>query len=78
MKSGALLLIGDRAAYWHQRGRAEAEAALACDDPRLAAIHVELATRCLKMAREEVQTPELEARQDRRWREPLPFTGGNR
>ena len=36
--------------YWHERVRAETRAALACDDPRIAAIHVELATRCLQMA----------------------------
>lgn len=38
--------------YWHERVRAEAKAALDCDDPRIAAIHVELATHCLRMAKQ--------------------------
>lgn len=46
----ALPPVGEWTAYWHQRVRAETRAALACDDPRIAALHVELATRCLRMA----------------------------
>ena len=46
----AATIAGDQRSYWHERVRAETRAALACEDPRIAALHVELATRCLKMA----------------------------
>jgi hypothetical protein len=36
--------------YWRARVLAETNAALSCEDARTAAIHVELATRCLRMA----------------------------
>lgn len=45
------------AAYWHARVIEETEAALACDDPLLAAIHVELATHCLKRAQSDPPAP---------------------
>jgi hypothetical protein len=36
--------------YWSERTLAETKAALNCDDPRIAALHVDLATRCLRKA----------------------------
>jgi hypothetical protein len=36
--------------YWRERVLAETRAALCCEDARTAAIHVELATRCLVMS----------------------------
>ena len=48
------------ASYWHQRVREEAEAALACEDARIAAIHVELATHCLRMARQQAPSAQSE------------------
>lgn len=38
--------------YWRDRVFAETRAALACKDARSAALHVELATRCLRMAQQ--------------------------
>lgn len=52
MSSSGSRSVGPDTSYWHQRGREEAHAALASDDPRIAAIHVELATHCLRMARQ--------------------------
>jgi hypothetical protein len=49
--------MGD-ASYWQERGRSEARTALACGDPHLAALHVELATRCLKMAQRKLTAGE--------------------
>lgn len=36
------------AGYWSSRARAETIAALRCDDPHIAALHVELATNCVR------------------------------
>lgn len=41
--------LAQDAAYWRRRVHAETRAALASRDPKVAAIHVELATRCLRM-----------------------------
>ena len=57
MSSSGSPSMGPNASYWHQRGREEADAAIASEDPRIAAIHVELATRCLLMARQEAPVP---------------------
>lgn len=43
----------NQASYWHARVFEETDAALASDDPLVAAIHVELATHCLKLAQQE-------------------------
>jgi hypothetical protein len=40
----------DNPSYWHRRAIAETQAALASADAHIAAIHVELATRCLRKA----------------------------
>lgn len=50
---GHAIPAGQHSGYWHARVLAETEAALACDDPHTAAIHVELATHCLKRAQQE-------------------------
>lgn len=34
--------------YWSRRAFSETKTALSCDDPRIAAIHVDLATRCVR------------------------------
>lgn len=39
--------------YWNGRAVAETRAALTCDDPRIAALHVDLATRCVRKIIEE-------------------------
>ena len=41
--------------YWSKRARAETMAALACDYPHLASLHVDLATRCVRKAIHERQ-----------------------
>lgn len=50
MSSAEAALAGDHTTYWHERVRAETRAALACDDAHIAALHVEMATHCLRMA----------------------------
>jgi hypothetical protein len=34
--------------YWSRRAFSETKTALKCDDPKIAAIHVDLATRCVR------------------------------
>jgi hypothetical protein len=36
--------------YWNRRALVETKAALRCDDPHIAALHVDLATRCVRQA----------------------------
>lgn len=36
--------------YWHRRALGETTAALRSDDPHVAALHVELATKCVRNA----------------------------
>jgi len=36
--------------YWNERALRETRAALRSDDPRVAALHVDLATRCVRNA----------------------------
>lgn len=36
--------------YWNRRALAETKAALRCDDPHVASLHVDLATRCVRKA----------------------------
>lgn len=36
--------------YWNRRAVAETRHALGCNDPRIAALHVDLATRCVRQA----------------------------
>ena len=39
--------------YWNQRALAETKAALGCDDPHIASLHVDLATRCVRKVLDE-------------------------
>ena len=34
--------------YWNRRAFAETKAALGCEDARIAALHVDMATRCVR------------------------------
>lgn len=36
--------------YWNRRALAETKAALSCDDAHIAALHVDIATRCVRQA----------------------------
>lgn len=36
--------------YWNRRAVAETRAALGCNDPHIAALHVDIATRCVRQA----------------------------
>lgn len=36
--------------YWNRRALAETKAALRCDDARVASLHVDLATRCVRQS----------------------------
>ena len=45
--------------YWNQRTFAEMKAALSCDDPRIASLHVDFATRYLRKALAEREQPEV-------------------
>lgn len=36
--------------YWNRRAVAETRAALTCNDPHIAALHVDIATRCVRQA----------------------------
>ena len=47
--------------YWNRRAVAETRAALTCNDPHIAALHVDIATRCVRQAlaeRERSEEPE--------------------
>lgn len=44
--------------YWNRRALIETRAALRCDDPHIAALHVDLATRCVRNALAERERPE--------------------
>ena len=46
--------------YWHDRALRETTAALRSDDPHVAALHVELATRCVRNALAEREREEQE------------------
>ena len=36
--------------YWNRRALTETRAALTCNDPHIAALHVDIATRCVRQA----------------------------
>lgn len=48
--------------YWNRRALAETKAALRCDDARVASLHVDLATRCVRQSlieRERIEKVQL-------------------
>jgi hypothetical protein len=43
-----LAMTSPNEAYWSRRAFVETKTAIQCDDPHIAAIHVDLATRCVR------------------------------
>ena len=44
--------------YWHSRALAETKSALGSDDPHIASLHVDLATRCVRKVLEQREPTE--------------------
>ena len=56
----------EREEYWHRRALQETKAALGSDDPQVAALHVDLATRCVRQVLTVREQGEAEATSPRK------------
>lgn len=59
------MLVTPNEKYWNNRTVAETKAALQSDDPYIASLHVDLATRCLRKALSEGDLSEAKRRVSR-------------
>ena len=58
IEAGRSMTLSSSEKYWHSRALAETKAALDSDDPHIASLHVDLATRCVRKVLEQRELTE--------------------